>query len=1039
MDLELTKKYLAEVQTMYKTGHAREHAYRPALNKYFIDISGLTVVNDPKRSQYGAPDFVFLKGNGKEHKAVIAYAEAKDLGASLDKTSDTEQLARYYGYSNLILTNSIEFRFYRNGLPYGNPVEIAKLDKSDISVLENNFVLLEDTLKEFLKEAREPITSGNILAKVMAGKARRIRDNIKIFLKTEDNPQNKELLSIYKAIKALLLADLDHERFADMYAQTLVYGLFVARYHDPTSDNFSRQEARDLVPASNPFLRHFFDHIAGNSFDKRIEYIVNELCEEFTHTDVRAIVHNYFKTEKDPSRDPIIHFYEDFLKEYNPKERIELGVFYTPLPVVHFIVRSIDEILKTEFGLKGLHDETKIEIQKVVQNKKVKEKIHKVQLLDPATGTGTFLNETILHIKKSFAGQEGRWAKYVKEELLPRLHGFELMIASYTIAHLKLATTLNETGADAEQSGRIGIYLTNSLEKIENKQRDLFSFGLGEAITEESRQAGKVKNDLPIMVVFGNPPYSGISHNKQYTENNAYKLEPGGKQKLKERKHWLDDDYVKFIRFAESLIEKNQEGVVGMITAHGYLDNPTFRGMRWHLAKTFDKIHVLDLHGNSNKKEKSPSGGKDENVFDIQQGVAILLATKSKKKEKSRLATVYHSEVWGTRDSKHKYLLDNSIGKIIKTQIKLQEPNFFFIPEKSNGVKSQYVKGFKIDELLSSNVTGIVTARDSLVIDFSREGLLKKITLFVNFEKSDSEIRERFFPGKSDGKYLAGDTRGWKLSEARKKISTFDHKEKIIPVTYRPLDNRFEYYCPEMVDWGRWNIMKNFLAGDNFGLVLPKQFSPEENGGALIVKYIGGHKTVSAYNINYYFPLYIYEQDGVKFPNFNHEIYKNIISGFKAKVAPENVLDYIYAILYSPGYREKYKEFLKIDFPRVPYPASEKQFFELAKLGEELRKLHLLEHPKLNDFITTYPEAGNDEVEKLEYKQGKVYINKTQYFGNVPQEAWDFYIGGYQPAQRWLKDRKGHALSAADISHYQKIIAALSETNRVMKVVDKIV
>ena len=422
---------------------------------------------------------------------------------------------------------------------------------------------------------------------------------------------------------------MNYEKFADMYAQTLVYGLFVARYNDDVNKTFTRQSARDLVPASNPFLRQFFDHIAGASFDNRLEYIVNELCEEFSHTDVLAIVHNYYKTEKDPSRDPIIHFYEDFLKEYNPQERLELGVFYTPRPVVHFIVRSIDEILKSEFGLKGLVDETKVEITREIQNKKIKEKVHKVQLLDPATGTGTFLNETILHVWQLFSEQKGLWPKYIKDELLPRLHGFELMMAPYTIAHLKLSTTLKETGLDSTDHVRIGIYLTNSLEKAETKQKDLFSFGFGEAITKESIEAGKVKNDLPIMVVLGNPPYSGESMNPGYTANDVYKFEPGTNVKLKERNSkWINDDYVKFIRLAESLIEKNGEGIVGMITAHGYLDNPTFRGMRYHLMQTFDSLYFLDLHGNANKKEVTPNGEQDQNVFDIKQGVAIILAVK---------------------------------------------------------------------------------------------------------------------------------------------------------------------------------------------------------------------------------------------------------------------------------------------------------------------------------------------------------------------------------------------------------------------------
>jgi predicted helicase len=1049
MPTEIVKDYISEVIKMFETGHAREHGYRPALKTLFEKVSGLRVVNDPKRSEHGAPDFIFLKDNN----IVVAYAEAKDINVSLDETAKSNQMERYYGYSNLILTNSLEFRFYRNGQPYGEAIKIGELKANKITTFAENFTPLEDALKDFLKEAREPITSGVVLSKVMAGKARRIRDNIKTFLKTGDESKNQDLLSIYNAIKQLLLADLDYEKFADMYAQTVVYGLFVARYHDKTENTFSRQEARDLVPASNPFLRHFFDHIAGASFDKRIEFIVNELCEEFTHTDVRAIVHNYFKTEKDPSRDPIIHFYEDFLKEYNPKERMDLGVFYTPLPVVDFIVRSIDEILKRDFGLKGLADDSKIEITKQVQNKKVKEKIHKVQLLDPATGTGTFLNETILHIKKSFVGQEGRWPSYVKQELLPRLHGFELMMAPYTIAHLKLASTLKETGAELD-NGRIGVYLTNSLEKMESKQKDLFNVGLGEAISEESREAGKVKNDLPIMVVFGNPPYSGISHNKHYTENNAYKVEPGGKERLKEKKNWLDDDYVKFIRFAESLIEKNQEGIVGMITSHGYIDNPTFRGMRWHLRDTFDAIYVLDLHGNSNRKEVVPKdGSKDVNVFDIKTGVSIFFGIKKQSPTKNKkLATVYQAEIYGLRESKQVYLNENSVLSIKWNKL----PENIDAWQIEGLGKDDYEEGFSVTELFPQNSTGIVTMGDGFIIDEDKFVLEKRIQEFLEGDANEVSLKEKFGLGKNYAKWVIGN-----------KVKIKNDPSKIIPLEYRPFDTRYTYFDKNLVWRTRDQVMENYFGRKNIGLLFSRMtkgksfshvFITEQISEAIFLSPLTGTNAFNA-------PLFIYAEGDSKYrvgeagsipvsriPNIDLVIARQIAAAINAvyypvaeyptqnkdiRLTPENILDFVYAYLYSPSYREKYKEFLKSDFPRVPYPKNENQFFELAKLGEELRKLHLLESPKLSNFITTYSEGGSNEVEKVEFKDGKVYINETQYFGGVPKEAWEFYIGGYQPAQKWLKDRKSKVLSAEDIEHYQKIIISLIETRNVMKAIDK--
>ena len=1019
------KDYIDQVKKKYETGHAREHAYRPALEKLFEEITGLNVVNDPKRSEYGSPDFVFMKG-----KTTIAYAEAKDVNISLDDTEEGEQMARYYGYSNLILTNYLEFRFYRNGQKYCESIKLGEIKNGEIEFNEDNYVLLGDTIKDFINESREPIKSGIVLVKVMAGKARRIRDNINIFLSSGDNKKNENLLSIYNVIKKLLLDDLNYEKFADMYAQTVVYGLFVARYHDKTPETFSRQEARDLIPASNPFLRHFFDHITGTSFDERIEIIVNELCEEFTNADVNAIIHDYYNVEKDNSKDPIVHFYEDFLKEYNPKERMSLGVFYTPRPVVKFIVNSINEILVKEFGLNGLADSSKIEIPIEVQGKKAKELIHRVQVLDPATGTGTFLNEAILKVKESFEGQEGRWSKYVKEDLLPRLHGFELMMAPYTIAHLKLSSVLKESGVDINGE-RLGVYLTNSLEKGEEAQKTLFDIGLAKAITEESYEAGIVKNKLPIMVVIGNPPYSGESMNPQYTDNDVYKFEPRTKIKLQERNSkWINDDYVKFIRLAESLVQKTDEGVIGMITAHGYLDNPTFRGMRYHLMETFDKIYVFDLHGNANKKEVGKNGEKDENVFDIKTGVSIILGIKKKNKSK-KLAEVFRFDIFGLREEKFEFLNKNSFNTIKWEKVKVAEPNYEFVI-RDEKLMNEYNKGFSINKLFKKNVAGIVTSRDSFIIDDNIETLSVRVKNFCNKDISDKEILS---------KYNLKDNYQWKISEQRNIIPEFNEKyfEKIL---YRPFDKKHIYYQDNLVFRSRRSIMKNFLIKEeNIGFVLMRQAQDSSGYNHIFVSrdLVDNRCLYSGKGITTIFPLYLYLEEKKLF-NFDQEIVKKItLIITKENINPEDILNYIYAVLYSPSYREKYKEFLKIDFPKVPYPKNEKQLFELAKLGEKLIKLHLLEDSDILKFITKYPIGGDDKVEKIEYKDNKVFINKEQYFDGVEEDVWNFYIGGYQPAQKWLKDRKNKILSSEELMHYQKIIVSLVKTIELMKQIDKII
>lgn len=1021
--MSIVKDYIQKVTETYNSGHATEHSYRPALQELFEKITELKVHNEPKRSEFGAPDFVFTKG-----KTVIAYAEAKDIHVSLDEIEKSEQMVRYYGYSNIILTNGLDFRFYRNAAPYGDSVVIGKLNKEGVETFESQFQLLTDTIGAFIKESKEPIKSGTVLSKVMAGKARRIRDNVKKFLEDDKNPKNENLLGVYEVIKKLLLADLDHAKFADMYAQTLVYGLFVARFNDKTQENFTRQEARDLIPPSNPFLREFFNHIAGPSFDNRIEYIVNELCEEFNHADVRETIHKYYKTDLfgkvHESKDPIIHFYEDFLQEYDSAERKKMGVFYTPLPVVRFIVRAVDDILKKEFDLsQGLADNTKIDIVKEIQGKRHKVPVHKVQVLDPATGTGTFLNEAILHIKKSFEGQEGRWSSYVNEDLLPRMHGFELMMASYTIAHLKLSSTIAETGAKIENT-RLGVYLTNSLEKAEIEEKTLFDIGLGKAITEESNQANKVKNELPIMVVMGNPPYSGESSNAHYKGNDVYKTEPGGGKLQERNSKWLNDDYVKFIRLAESMIEKTGEGIVAMITAHGYIDNPTFRGMRHHLMQTFENIYILDLHGNANKKEKALDGSKDENVFNIKTGVSIFIGIKHKSKS-SKASKIFRADSYGARNDKFEYLNKGSFDTPEWVEIKPSAPNFEWVARDTK-TQEEYRKGFSVADLFPVSSVGIVTSRDAFVIDFNKQTLKDRMTDFLRTEDAKDALK----------KFGLKENLKWKASKAL--THQFD-ENNLMPISYRPFDDRFVYYSEDFIERSRKDVMRHLSQSENIGLVTARSNKNPEVDHFFVSKFMTEAKLGESSTQSAVFPLYLYADDGSKIVNLK----KDIVAGIEeivGKITPEDIFDYLYAVLYSPRYRKEYKEFLKIDFPRVPYPKDATIFKLLVELGKELRELHLMESSKLNTPLTTYPETGTDVVDEKypKHKDGKVFINQTQYFGNVPETAWNFTIGAYQPAQKWLKDRQGRVLSNEDLNHYQKITVALVETHRIMLEIDKI-
>lgn len=1012
------ESYIQSISSKFSHEDTSELGYRTdfevLLKRIFESIKVHRIDHDAKAKQGNKPDFVVLN-----YDIPILYIETKDIGASLDKVEKSEQMARYYGYANLVLTDYVEFRFYRNGLRYEEPIKIANYDINSrtITPIPENYEYVTKTLLDFAKSHKEPIRSGKHLSKIMGGKAQRIRDNVRQFFSTESD-KNIELVHVYETIKKLLVHDLTQDAFADMYAQTLVYGLFAARYHDESQESFSRQEARDLIPNSNPLLRHFFDHIVGPNFDKRLEYIVNELCEVFSHANVAELMKEYYKidlwgeTHRDP--DPVIHFYEDFLKEYDPELRKKMGAYYTPLPVVQFIVRSVDYILKKEFGLTG----------GLADTSKTADALHRVQILDPAVGTGTFISEIIRNIYEHLrqTGQEGRWHPYVLHDLLPRLYGFELMMTPYTIAHLKLSMAFRETGFKYFNNRRLGIYLTNSLEESTPQEGLFTAFGLAESIAEESKEASKIKNERPIMVIVGNPPYSVSSSNKGVWIKNLIK---DYKKDLHERKINLDDDYIKFIRFGEHFIEKNGNGIVAMITNNSFIDGITHRQMRKHLLETFDDIYVLDLHGNSKKIEKSPDGGKDENVFDIQQGVSISIFVR-KIGEKKGLGFVHHAELYGKREDKFKALNEGDIQNVKWKKLDYIEPSHFFVP-KDFGAKDEHDEGFKIDELMPVHNSGIQTKNDELTISSNKEYLEKIISDFCNY---DLASLKNLYPSRKESS-------GWNFEDAKKDILL---GYSIVKYNYRPFDFRYLVYTGRSSGYigrSRTDTSKHFLK-KNLGFALMKQVFQDIGYNHVLVtdSMIDERTNYSNRGGTYLFPLYLYSDDGFRMPNLKSEIV-NEIEKIVGKVSPEDVFDYIYAALHSPSYREKYKEFLKIDFPRVPYPNDVKSFKKFASYGTELRLLHLLESPKVNQFITTYLIAGSNSVEKVEYKGGKVFINKDQYFGSVPELAWNFYIGGYQPAQKWLKDRKRRDLTNEDIEHYQKMIVALTQTDLLMKKIDE--
>ncbi len=1065
-------QYIETISKRYKSGISSEHSYRADLENLIRElVHGVAITNEPSKvTDCGNPDYVITK-----RLIPIGFIEAKDIGKDLNSKQYKEQFSRYKkALDNLIITDYLWFQFFQNG-ELVHEIRIGEIEGSTIESVAKNFDEFENLIKNFCTFVGQTIKSSKKLAGMMAAKARLLQVILdKAVSSDEETQENSTLKEQYESFKKILIHDLKPKEFADIYAQTLAYGMFAARLHDTSLDDFSRQEAAELIPKTNPFLRKLFQYVAGYDIDERIRTTVDNLAEVFRATNVEALLKNLGKSIK--THDPIIHFYETFLTEYDPRLRKARGVWYTPEPVVNFIVRAVDDLLKSEFGLKeGLADTSKTMIKVKAQgtvvtkgrNKGkaifVDKEVHKVQILDPAAGTGTFLSEVIKYIySNKFEAMQGAWSAYVEEHLIPRLNGFEILMASYSMAHLKLDMLLSETGYKPKKEQRFNIYLTNSLEEHHPDTGTLFSTWL----SSEANEANYIKRDTPVMVVMGNPPYSGESANKGEWIMGLmedYKKEPGGKNKLKEKNtKWINDDYVKFIRYGQHFIEQNGEGILAFINPHGFLDNPTFRGMRWHILKTFDKIYTIDLHGNANKKEICPDGSPDKNVFDILQGVSINLFVKTGGGKKGELAQVKLFDLYGSREAKYQYLWNQHLGNIEFTDLSMQKPQYFF-SNKDFSLSKKYNKFFSLSDLFVISGNGIVTKRDKLCIQSTRKASIQSANDIINLDKAEFYAKYQ----------LPKDVRDWRYDWAMRDIKiNFDENSSIAKINYRPFDVRYIVYTGKargFVGWPVDKVMRNYLCGDNIGLLVSRMTKGLPFAHCFVTSYITEAIFLSSITSTNAFnhPLYIYPKNGGLFkcfkdrePNFDPAIVEKISklvnleyewekSDSAEKFSPIDIFDYVYAVLNCPTYREKYKEFLYVDFPKIPYPKDKNTFWQLVKLGAEIRQIHLLETEKAEGYIASYPEGGDDvitrklnkkdwELYDSENKLGRIRINGTQYFDRIPLLAWEFYIGGYQPAQKWLKDRRGRKLSYEDILHYQKIIVALTETDRVMKEIDKI-
>lgn len=1031
----MIETYLKEIASITKRGDAREESYYSTLESLLEEFSrvkrkkAVQVTVLPKPTQGGNPDFRVWDGKHSQ----VGYVEAKPPKSNLDDLEDTEQLQRYIEtFPNLILTNFYEFRLYRHGkivvsVLLARPFIADKLKTAPPAEHTEEFFAL---LEKFFQFSLPQEFTAETLARELASRTRFLRDQvITAELREASTPGAKKILGFYEAFQKHLIANLKPEQFADLYAQTITYGLFAARTR--ADNSFNRKIAYDLIPKTIGILREIFHFI---SFDppEQLQATVDDIAEVLAAADVKKILNKFYDEGK--GSDPIFHFYETFLAAYNPEERERRGVYYTPEPVVSYIVRSLNIILKEKFGREdGFATPS-------------------VTVLDPAGGTLTFLAEAAKLAVEEYVSKygDGSRRKFIEDHILKHFYAFELMMAPYAAGHLKMGYLLEELGHKLIGDERFQFYLTNTLEMEELAQTSLPGMS---SLSEESHLAGQVKKKQPILVILGNPPYSGHSVNKgewiselieTYKKVNG---EPLGEKNPK----WLQDDYVKFIRFAQWKIDQIGEGILGFITNHSYLDNPTFRGMRQSLMNSFDEIYLLDLHGNSLKKEKAPDGSKDENVFDIQQGVAIGLFVKEKKHKGEK--KIFHADLWGLREQKYKKLTTVNLKTVKWKQLKPSSPFYLFVPRDEKR-SLRYQAYSSIPEIFPVNSVGIVTARDNFVIDFDLRELERRIAQF-----RESSLEDIFIAKTYDLK----DTGAWKLCDARKALSKDeDWKDHFTRLLYRPFDIREIFYHDALVDRSRKEVMQHMLHSNIALLTHRREELQIPYTHFLVTDLISEHGVLSSKTTNYQFPLYLYPErkksrsgggitmmlfepevpygTGEKVPNIAPKIFEMLTLAYKKQPSPEDIFYYIYGVLYSNSYRQKYAEFLKTDFPRVPFTSSYKVFKSLAEKGEALVALHLLKSKKLGKPIAHCEGKGDNRVEKVTYDEMKkqVYFNKSQYFTGVANDVWEYHIGGYQVAEKWLKDRKERVLSLEEVSHYCKVVTALAQTIKLQEGLDEL-
>ncbi len=1056
---EVITNYYKAVCEAYKLGNV-ESSYNAPIITLLTEIGcAARDLSGERKGQSGENIDIKLWHTEEEIGGIEPFAgvEVKKIGG-IDARALGQIKLEAEKFGNAILTDNLEWRFWRAGdKEMYTGIRIIELVDGKLLLKEDLVELFFSLIEDFILKNPTQIKSSSRLAEYMAIHARTIRSIITGIIRDDGtgqpivNDQQKrlpmfsELYGLYTRIKKDLRPHMDTREFADMYAQTIVYGLFIARYNDRTPDNFDKYEAIGNLQDESELLKQFFMHIAGTGKKHpTLEAVIDKLCDLYRICDISTLLGNDIK------KDTIVHFYEEFLSFYDPALRKSLGVFYTPVQAVHYLVKMVDNILSEDLGISGgLSNNEQISVKvpcapyKVGRNKWLEEKnitVPRVAILDPACGTGSFGAEIIKYIKNTYfsGAKEAFYENYIQDEngLLSRLIGFEIMMTSYVVAHLKIRRTIDQTlGHTPSEQLATNIFLTNTLAPPlsgleRGEQLTLFDFSA--AITDEAYHADTWKSRRPIKVIIGNPPYLAASTNPY--DISPYKKETDGITDFGERKHWLNDDYVKFFRFAEQIIDKNGEGILAYVSNNGYLDNPTFRGMRGSLLRSFDKIWIVNLHGSTNKKETTPNGGKDENIFDIMQGVSLFIGVK--KTKTTTWAKVYYTDVWGTREEKLNAL---AVGDFDFTELKMDRKMAYFVPFGSDD-KSAYDKGVSLTELFTTNVTGIVSGRDEVAIAPTRNELNRRMDIVKN-AVNDIDIDNLW------GKY----SRGQNAEKIRADVLA---DGKVTPIDFRPFDSRWTYYSGNSCGWVLWPREKSTMGhllvdsnspiGKNIGIVFCKTsrsfFSP------FVSKNIIAHRLFSAMcEITYIAPLYLYSEGeitGVSWTaNLEEESLKKLTQYMTSKPMPIDIFDYIYAILHDPVYCKKYEQYLCRDFPKVPiindsdskddenaFFVDEELFSKYVSIGKQLREIHLMDKTVSVELSLSPNSADDMVIESIKYNNGKLQLNSNKTLLGISQEVWDYQIGGYQVLEKWFKEHKGEALTIDSFTHLENIVGAITKT-----------